>query len=224
MKKYLIFLLFLFSYVHADTWYDTVKNGHDDGMVYNGALDDNDNANYMAIAAGYGDTNFVRFLTCPIPAGATITVCSLGFQSNEASTGACSTLVRAEDTADATTFSTYLDYRARLMTTANDSIAFPGATANVRYWVEVNPAILQEVIDRADWAVDNDISFHFFALAIGVNGRKYLAFDYTTTLCPIIRVYYTVAETSTRPVRYKHGPGGAALTQSISGKSTVHEP
>ncbi len=200
MKKYLILLFFLFSIVRADTWYDTIKASADDCAWTIAAGPETtivlDNTSIMINAAGSGAGTGIglRFLTCPIPPGATITSCSLGFQSNAEVTGVCSVLVRFEDTASATTFSTEADLGARNWITAGDSVLVGNADANTRYYAVVDNSALQEVIDRADWEANNNIVVILTKLAIGPAAHKVLAYDYTTTLCAVIKIDYTTGD------------------------------
>jgi hypothetical protein len=214
MKKILIFLILCFGVARADTWQDTIHNDTDDGSIYTnwdsaGAFLTGFNTYYFSTQGGLRDTVVLRFETCPIPSGATISVCSLGFYTNANDAGICSTLVRCEYTASATTFSSHADFENRIMTTAVDSMEVPAGVSGSRYWLVVNPDVLQEVIDRGDWSANNDVAFFMCApVDLGANRKAY---DYylSSTLCAEVRVTYSTGETVAEILKYKHGPGGA---------------
>lgn len=205
IRGILFFLLLVLMplLAQADTWYDTIKASTDDVEWHINATPETTivltNTAIYINPSGYGAGSGIglRFLTCPIPAGATIDSIRLGFQSNAAVTNVCSVLVAFEDTADATTFSNIADLGARHWVSAGDSVLVENADANVRYYALVNPSCLQEVIDRGDWAANNDVAIKLTKLVIGPYSHKVLAYDYTTTLCAIIKVDYTISEEST---------------------------
>ena len=200
MKKFLIpiFLILLCGTAHADSWYDTVNASTDD---VDWSIDATpDTTMYLTGAAIYlspanvsaGSGAAFRFLTCPIPAGATILACSCGYQSNAASTHeGVTSIFSFEDTADAATFSDKADLGARHWTTAVDTAALPTFAANTRYWVIVDNAVFQEVIDRADWEEGNDIAYRTVRGVEVAGQAKTLAWDYTQDYCAELRVYFT---------------------------------
>jgi len=200
MRGYLILLMvvLLCGTAHADSWYDTVNASADD--VHWDIDATPDTTMYLTAAAIYlspssvkaGSGAAFRFLTCPIPAGATITICSCGFQSNVAgTTEGILTIFSFEDTADAATFSDKADLGARHWTTAVDTAAIPTFAANTRYWVIVDNAVFQEVIDRADWEEGNDIAYRTVRGVESAGQAKTLAWDYTQDYCAELRVYFT---------------------------------
>jgi len=207
MKKLILILFIVLSFgiVKADVWYDTIKASADDGIcnIIDGPAWDvrlTDNTFYINCTGGtYGSGIFLRFTTCPIPDGATIDSVFVAFQSDEGTWGTCSTIVVFEDTADATTFSDSADFANRHWTTAVDSVPVPNADAYVRYEIKIKKEVLQEVIDRADWEENNDIALRTYKLSIGVYSHKILAYDYSTTLCSVIRVYYTTGGVVKKP-------------------------
>jgi len=207
MKKLILILFIVLSFgiVKADVWYDTIKASTDDGLldIIGGpawSILLTANAFYINSAGGTWESGILlRFTTCPIPDGATIDSVFVTFQSNEAVTGVCSTRVAFEDTADATTFSDSTDLANRHWTTATDSVLVPNADKDTRYEIKINKEVLQEVIDRADWAENNDIALKTNKLSIGQSSHKILGYDYSHTLCSVIRVYYTTGGVVKKP-------------------------
>src|SRR5919109_4854889 len=125
---------------------------------------DLDLADDLAGSGAIGQTVGIRFTGIDIPHGAIITKAYLQFETDEASTGASSLLIRGEDADDVATFSTV---PGNISTRATTDASVSWAPAD---WTTVGEAelgqrtpdlsaIVQEIVSRSGWQAGADVAF-----------------------------------------------------------------
>ena len=172
----------------TQTYEESVSNGSDDSeeYVYNGN-------NY----AGSSDLEMVmenveqivgvRFRNVTIPAGAIVTNAYIVFATDETNSRDTSLTIRGQDIGDAPTFtSANSDISSRTTTTAVadwrnipewDAVGVTHQTANLKN-------IVQEIIDRGDWASGNNIAF-----IISGSGKR-VASSVNGSTAPVLHIEY----------------------------------
>ncbi len=140
----------------------------------------------------------LRFTALAIPAGATITNAYVQFQVDEVSTGASALTIRAENTANAPTYTTATGNVTNRATTATSVAWSPPdwPTANVATAAQRTPnltALVQAVVSQPGWAPGNAL-----ALQISGTGRRTAeAFNGVPTAAPLLHVEYTTGSGGT---------------------------
>lgn len=144
----------------------------------------------------------LRFTDIDIPDGAVITSAYIEFQSDEASSGSASLVIRGDDSGDASAFQhERFDLTSRAMTDASvDWSVSEWSTVGESGSAERTPdlsAIVQEISDRSDWSALNDMAF----LIAGSGTRTAESFDGESGAAPKLHIEY-VLDTSS--------PGGSS--------------
>lgn len=146
-------------------------------------------------------------------------------------TNTCNLRFCMEDTGDAATFSDTADYNARSLTTATaDWNDVPDWTAGTTYTFPSSGAasttladVMQEVVDRADWASGNDVVFFLYENGSSTNANRGIAtWDNASYDPPEIDIWYTPPAASGPPDHY-HGVAGVAVRHSMAGNSVLHK-
>lgn len=135
----------------------------------------------------------VRFYQVAIPAGATIQAAYLRFVGDESqSTGTENADIYGEDVDSAAAFTTGANnVTGRTKTTAK--VDWDGIAATVPGTIATTPdisAIVQEIIDRAGWAINNNMAF--LIVPGGSNAtRTFESYDGQEYSAPMLHVEYT---------------------------------
>lgn len=144
----------------------------------------------------------MRFPGVWIPQGATITTayltvtCYQSFASAEVKTR-----IRGEDVDDATAFSDFADFDARVRTTACvDHDDIPTWTVGVEYTTPDFKDVIQEIVDRGGWAPGNAMvifwdDFDDRTAHEPSKFRNWYAFDGDAAKAPILYIEWTYADT-----------------------------
>jgi len=159
----------------------------------------------------------LRFLGIDIPPGAVITSAYIQFQTDEITTNAASLVIRGEDTGDAAAFATTA-FNVSSRVTTDASVAWtPSAWSTVGQAGagQRSPdmtAVVQEIVDRSDWAALSDMVF----LITGSGTRTAEAFESGATTAPLLHIEYTssgpvVGNVSISDVSVSEGNSGTSL-------------
>jgi hypothetical protein len=142
-----------------------------------------------------GQTIGLRFGNVDIPDGAVITAAHIQFQVDEVDTGPSSLTIRGENTGDAAAFaSAHFNVSSRAQTAAAAlwepaAWTVKGAAGPAQQTPDL-AAIVQEVIDRGDWAVFNSLAF----IITGTGERTAEAFEGSAAGAPLLHVEYIVPD------------------------------
>lgn len=134
-----------------------------------------------------------RFNSVGIAQGATIDACTLEIHTDvdfEASvTFTC------EDTSDAATFSNETDFDNRIRTSASVNHTLAITSGNVFLIIDVElKTIVQEVINRGDWSLDNDlVVFHIDNGSAFDEWKHYQTYEHDPSEAAKLRIYFTVS-------------------------------
>ena len=169
----------------------------------------------------------MRFNNISIPQGAEIASAYVQFHVDETSSGTTNLTFHAEDSDNASTFSTTnSDLSNRTQTSASVS------WNNVPAWNTVSEegdnqkspdiaSVVQEVIDRPGWAQDNSIAI----LVTGTGSRIAESYDGESPSAPLLTINYVggnVRNTTELPDKSSHGYTGAlsnfSSTSFVQGK------
>jgi hypothetical protein len=160
----------------------------------------------------------LRFLGIDIPQGAVITNAYIQFQTDEVSTGTASLEIRGEDTGDAAGFtSTAFNVSSRVTTDASVGWT-PGAwsTRGEAGLAQRTPdlaAIVQEIVNRSDWAALGDMAF----FVKGTGTRTAEAFESGAATAPLLHIEYELPT----PVVGNISIDDVAITEGNSGTTTA---
>jgi hypothetical protein len=139
-----------------------------------------------------GQTIGLRFTNIDIPEGAIITAAYIQFQVDEVSTGTSTLTIQGDNTGDAAAFtSTRFDVSSRNKTAAS-ALWEPADWTTVGSDQQTSDltAIVQEIIDRGDWAALNDLAF----IITGTGVRTAEAFEGSATGAPLLHIEYTIPD------------------------------
>ncbi len=160
MRIILILLLITGSLTAGDTFKTQVTSGTDDAKVYGSNLSTSEIDAVVGYTGSYRCDYLARFGEVPIPPEATIDSAFLSLHSSTAQSGTvCNSLIYAEDTGNAATFSTWNDYNSRLL--SDQAVAWnniPAHTAAVWYRTPDIKNVIQEIVDRSDWSGGNALA------------------------------------------------------------------
>src|SRR5919108_5969941 len=161
---------------------------------------DLDLADDLAGSGAVGQTIGIRFIGIDIPHGAIITNAYLQFQTDEASTGASSLLIRGEDADDAATFSTVVgNISTRPSTDASVSWAPADWTtvgqADLSQRTPDLSAIVQEIVSRSGWRAGTNMAL----VVTGSGTRTAEAFESGGATAPLLHIEYVLPENKGAP-------------------------
>jgi hypothetical protein len=162
-------------------------SGDDATVDYAGTFSSTYSMLFAYNSFGYTGSCAARFQTVDVPQGATITSATLTIRPTEGQTG--STNVYGIDVDDVAAFTNVASINSAPQTTASASIS--GATAGNDKVIDVT-SIVQEIVDRAGWAANNDMGFVWPAGGANTSLR-FRAYDSSTTLCPRLSITYAAA-------------------------------
>jgi len=220
-KLVLILFLILTASVYADVWQDTVRASADDAGIYNTYTNDSNQIRMGKSGAGNSCDFAIRLLDVNIPKGSTIDTVIVYLRSFDdylETQYDCNIDIYAEDTADAAAFGDSANFVARHLTTAHTSVSDVDTMHgfvwyNTRDKLGVNLcAIVQEVVDRGDWASGNDMVIIF---------RDNRADPSETSGQRAFRSWDYAEATSNAPWVYIVYSESGALTHSISSADTT---
>ena len=171
----------------------------------------------LAVDGSTVQTVGLRFLGIDIPQGAVITRCYIQFQTDEITTGAASLVVRGEDTGDAAAFaSSAYNASSRLKTDASvgwipNAWSMIGEAGVAQRTPDIT-AIVQEIVQRYDWAALNDMVF----LISGTGTRTAEAYESGAATAPLLHIEYSlpspvVGNLSISDVSVSEGQTGTTL-------------
>ena len=149
---------------------------------------------------GAGQTVGLRFTGLDIPQGAIITNAWLQFQVDETDSDVTSLQIRAHDTDDAGVF-TAADNDISSRTTTSAVVAWQPSA-----WTVVGEAgleqrtpnlrdVVQEIVDRQGWAVNNDLAF----IITGSGERTAESYDGNAAAAPLLHIEYELVPPGNRP-------------------------
>jgi hypothetical protein len=170
-----------------------IAAGGDDGYVYNGRtiIDPSGNDIVIGPIGGLGQGEaWMRFTNPGIRPGATIITAHIEIAKNASSqSGALTMDIAGDDSDNATVPTTGAQYNAKTRTTASVTWNVPDMVANTAYQTPELKTILQEIIDRPGYDLDNAIQF-LFDYNSGANRRNIVSFNANPNLAPLLYVEY----------------------------------
>jgi hypothetical protein len=191
-KKVTTLAVVCFIVLHASLWAatvrDSVRSGTDGGYAKT-----SEQVIELAstIAMGPDYNALFRFQSVGVPIGATIDsafirICGIGSESDS-----CYAKILAEDTGSATTFSTHPDWALRHQTTSRVGWDLPDFV-NLNFVTSPDiKAVIQEVVDRADWDSANNLAL-YLRDSLGNNLRYINDMNYDgVAYSAKILIYYT---------------------------------
>lgn len=133
-----------------------------------------------------------------------------------------------EDTSSATIFSTVADAKVRNLTSASVDTTVSGWTSGNTYRSPDIKSVIQEIVNRGDWASGNNIVVIVKALgATAANGHRAESYENAGTTPTQLNVWYTPSGggggTDTSRVQI-HAPGGIKAQHSPTGIGATHKP
>jgi hypothetical protein len=139
----------------------------------------------------------MRFNSVTIPQGAYIYSAYITFRATSTQSVATTPTIYGQNVANATTFTTGANnISSRARTSASVSWNIPAWTNGNNYNSASIRTIVQEIVNRSDWASGNSLAVLINTLTAGAN-RQCRAWNGSTTLCPLLHVEYVVV---TRPI------------------------
>ncbi|MGD8922821.1 MAG: hypothetical protein PVH24_06195 [Candidatus Zixiibacteriota bacterium] len=206
-------LLLLGTVANADSFSATIASFADDAKVYEASLETTAGDAMLGHTTEYSCGVLARFVPVSIPRHATIDSAFVSLKaSGSQSEVTCNAVVCAEDTGNASTFSTYSDLTARSVT---DEVVYwdnlPAMMIFNWYRTPDLSSVIQQVIDRSDWHSGNAL-----ALLIQDNNsnvgayRRFWQYDYLPQNACSLIVYYTAQPES--------GPGSGGRRRILVGK------
>jgi hypothetical protein len=154
--------------------------------------------------AGHYDSTYyqygsgMHFQNVTIPQGAVINSAYLILTCSNAQSGTvCNTEISAEDTDNATAFSTASDFDTRYASRTTAQVNWDGLgawTANTEYTSPDIKSVIQEIVDRPGWASGNAIAIFwedFDNESSGAGRRDAYSYDGSTSKAPKLQINYT---------------------------------
>lgn len=172
-----------------------VSTGANDVNQVNTTLDSSNSTMWIG-TGGSASASYagLRFSNISIPQNALVTSAKIEFHSTKSQWLSMGYQIAADDVANSAAFSTSSLPSSRVLTTATVN-----HTSNVQWqantWYPSNDisAVVQEVVNRGDWAVGNNMSFVLRG-TVGTWGRKTISgYEANPTLAPKLVVTYEVA-------------------------------
>ena len=150
----------------------------------------------------------LRFVNLPVPPGSTITSAHLQVYSLQSQWIGYSFTIAAEATGNSATFSASSPPSQRAQTVAqishNDNVKW---AADTWYSLDEMKAVIQEVIDRADWQAGNSLSIVIKGTGNGTFARKFVAnFNDGSANAPTLIVSYTTTSLPPPPTTTTNVP------------------
>jgi type IV pilus assembly protein PilY1 len=141
----------------------------------------------------------VRFQNIKIPSGATITSAALEFEVDSTNTASTSLTIKGEASGNPTTF---LDSDANISSrsTTTASVAWsnlPNLAVNQKLVAPDIKTIVQELVNRSDWASDNAMAF----IITGSGTKNVESYDSEPAAAPLLRVTYSASTATQKTVR-----------------------
>lgn len=196
-----LILLLCVSPVFADQITQEVVSASSDDASCNGAPSASTGAVSLTLTGPFvgldafsnAKTVGMRWLTIPLTSSMAIDSAFVTYTAGSTLSGAtCNLRWVGEDTADAATFSNATDWDARNLTTATvDQNAVASQTEGTDYRSPDLKTIIQEIIDRPDWAENNDL-----VIMVGNNASSSSAYrsiateNHATYTAPRLDVWY----------------------------------
>lgn len=132
----------------------------------------------------------LRFDGVDVPQGAYVTGAWIEFETDEVQTGPASLLITAEDTGHAATFSSVpfdISSRPTLVAEVDWSDVPPWETVDEHHFTPDLYVLVQDLVDRGDWATGNAMAFIF----TGSGVRTAESYEGEQFAAPILHVEYT---------------------------------
>ncbi|MFZ5981515.1 MAG: hypothetical protein ACOYVF_12885 [Candidatus Zixiibacteriota bacterium] len=144
----------------SDTCKIVVTASTDDAKTYNNSLETGASDAVVGYTGDYRCDYLARFVEVPLPPGANIDSAFISLHCSSSQSGTtCNAVIYAEDTASAAGFSSGSDYAARLVTSAACAWPdIPAQSALTWYRTPDIKNIVQEIVDRGDWADSNALA------------------------------------------------------------------
>ena len=219
-------LLLCSRVVNADSFSATIASFSDDAKLYGASLETTESDAMLGRTAEYSCGVLARFVSVSIPRHATIDSAFITLKASGSQSGAiCNTIVCAEDTGNASTFSTYSDFVARFVT---DEVVYwdnlPAMAIFNWYRTPDLSPVIQEVINRGDWNTGNALALFIQDNSSSVGAyRRFWQYDYLPqNACSLIVYYTTQPESGTGSGRRRRILVGKLDQIGINGR--VEEP
>ncbi len=169
-----------------------ITEGKDDAeQRSNGSVTLTSNDLEMVEGGSGTQTVGLRYTDIAIPAGATVNHAYLQFTAEEARSGATDLVIRAEDSGDAKMFVKQKNNLSnRDLTTEKTDWAVPAWVAGESGPAQLSPdlsAVIQEVIDRGDWASGNALAL----IVTGSGKREADSFEASPATAPVLHIAFT---------------------------------
>lgn len=141
----------------------------------------------------------VRFQNMEIPANATITSATLEFEVDSTNSAATSLTINGEASGNPSTFlSTSGNISGRATTTSSVTwSSLPDAAVNQKLVSPDIKTIVQELVDRGDWASGNAMAF----IISGSGTKNVESYDSEPAAAPLLRVKYSANTATQKTVR-----------------------
>ncbi len=178
----------------ADSFSGTIASFSDDARLSGTSLETTAGDVTVGRTVEASGDILVRFVSIPIPRYAAIDSAFVSLLPSSSQGGAvCNAVIYAEDTGNASTFSTYSDFAARSLT---DEVVYwdnlPTMVIFNWYHTPDLSLVIQEVIDRSDWSAGNALSLLIRDHNSSVEAfRKFWQYDYIPAYACSLIVYYT---------------------------------
>jgi hypothetical protein len=141
-----------------------------------------------SVTRGWG----ARFLSVSIANSSTIDVAYLTYTPlTSVSDPSQSVAVKADDTDDAATFSTYANFTGRTQTTASLSYAVPAQTGNTPINTGSIVSIIQEVVNRSGWSSGNALAILQSEASVGTEDPTAHSYDSDTAKAGKLHIQYS---------------------------------
>jgi hypothetical protein len=139
---------------------------------------------------------YLRFTGVAIPKGATISSAYIQYRSwNPPQTGTAKVNVYANDVANASNPTSASDFNAKVLTTAVVNWSVPALAQSTWGNSAELKTVVQEVINRSDWASGNALMLMIFYDATSTTYQQMDSYDNSSTYAPKLVITYTADTT-----------------------------
>lgn len=169
----------------------TVIHGSDDCYVYDYPTPTTMRLTYDYLYLGYQCIAGVRFQSVNVPKGVTIEEAYITFRAHgQFVTDIDDLYVYGEDVDSAAAYSTVANFNGRDRTTEKVLWTLGSWTVGVDYNTPDLTAIVQEIIDRAGWAANQDMAFFVQHEGSSTKYKQAKSYEEDTTYCARLYIRY----------------------------------
>ncbi|MGH1490119.1 MAG: metallophosphoesterase family protein [Acidimicrobiales bacterium] len=169
--------------VRIATWDDDVEEPLADNSLYRDSSDLE-----LVNDAGYKGRQAVglRFRNLDLPPGAVIEAAEIRFVADESDSEPTTVVIRGHDTGDSWSFSAPAPLTGRQVTSASATWSPSQWRTGQLYSTPDLSAVIQEIIDRGDWAVRNDLTL----IITGSGQRTAESYNGDRAKAPLLHIEY----------------------------------